>query len=205
METSLLASTGYTPPFDGSSGAHAYLALTIGALLEGEASVFLITAVLGQSRIHLTTAVLAASLGAFLGDLICFGTGSVFGMRLLAWRPTLRERTLSIQNAFDHYYTPAVLSVRFMYGLRTPALLAMGMGRVGMLRFCFLDAIAAMLWGTIVVCAGHFSGQAFIHPDGTIDIRSVAIGCGCMTAVILLLWLVSSKLSARLKSRSIAN
>ena len=47
-----------------------------------------------------------------------------------------------------------------MYGLRIAGLIALGMSRIGWLRFAGLNLVGALLWAPLFVAAGYMLGAA---------------------------------------------
>ena len=122
---------------------YGYAFVFAGALAEGE-SVLLaagFAAHRGMLKLHVVMAV--AFVAATLGDQLCFYLGRRHGPQLLARHP----------NA-------AILSLRFLYGLRTAGPIALGALGVSRGRFALLNLLSAALWALGFSLLGYQFGQA---------------------------------------------
>ena len=81
------------------------------------------------------------------------------GQRLVRRYPMLRSRAQRMSALLSRYHLPVILSLRFLYGLRTVGPIALGMSPVPWARFTALDFAAAVVWAAVVASVGYAFGQ----------------------------------------------
>lgn len=136
------------------------LAVAAGAFLEGEASLVLGGFAAYRGHLALPEVIVVAAIATFLGDQLYFHLGRKYGAPLLMRFPSMQARAERARVLLQRHHLPLMLSIRFMYGLRTPGLIAMGMCKVSSLRFFALSLITAVIWAIGVVGAGYLFGGA---------------------------------------------
>lgn len=109
-------------------------------------------------------AMVSCLVGALLGDLLAYGIGRYFGLRLLRERPWFArlmhaEREKQIEGMISRHGLKVFFLARFLVGLRSPIYLTAGILRVPVKRFLFVDAISA------VVVIGLFFSLAYKYGD----------------------------------------
>jgi membrane protein DedA with SNARE-associated domain len=139
---------------------YGYAATFVGTLLEGET--FLILSGLAAHRGYLNPALLVGlgAAGAFLTDNLFFAMGRVFGPALLKRFPTLTPSIVRAHALVARLPNTAVISLRFLYGMRSVGPAVIGAGGMPWSRFVALDAFAACLWSTCWVSSGYVLGEA---------------------------------------------
>jgi membrane protein DedA with SNARE-associated domain len=139
---------------------YGYAAVAAGAFLEGEASLALGGFAAYRGHLALPEVIMVATIATFLGDQLYFHLGRRYGTGLLARFPSMQSRAARAKVLLQRHHLPLMLSIRFMYGLRTPGLIAMGMCNVSPFRFFALSLVTAALWALGVVGAGYVFGHA---------------------------------------------
>ena len=139
---------------------YGYPAVFAGSLLEGETVVALGGLAARRGYLELPWVVTCAAAGGFLGDQFFFALGRCYGERLLQRYPRLSPAIARVQGLVERYDSWIVIGLRFMYGLRIAGLLAIGMSRIGWLRFAGLNLVGALLWAPLFVAAGYMLGAA---------------------------------------------
>jgi membrane-associated protein len=119
----------------------------------------------GDGGLRVELVIVAAALGAFVGDNISYAGGHFLGERLtrrffaseksqkrLKWaEKTLRERGPYL-----------IVVARFIPGGRTITTFTAGFtNAMGWRRFLLFDAIACAIWGSYTVLLGYFGGKSF--------------------------------------------
>ena len=136
-----------------------YPAVFLGTLLEGETVLLLAGLAAQAGYLELPWVIAIAWAGAVSGEQIWFLVGRRFGARLLRRFPRLRRRARRMRALLKRYHQPVILSLRFLYGLRTVGPIALGMSRVSWARFTALDFAAAVVWAVVVASLGYAFGQ----------------------------------------------
>ncbi len=134
-------------------------------LVPSEATAIAAGVVAGAGDLSVELCILAAALGAFVGDNISYGGGHFLGERLqrrffagekakkrLDWADrTLRERGWYL-----------IIVARFIPGGRTVTTFTAGFtSAVSWRKFLLFDAIAAAIWGSYTVLLGYIGGRTF--------------------------------------------
>jgi membrane protein DedA with SNARE-associated domain len=119
----------------------------------------------GDGGLSVELVILAAALGAFVGDNISFGIGHFLGARVerrflsgekAQKRLNWAQRTLEERGAY------LIVVARFIPGGRTATTFTAGFVKTfAWRRFLRYDAIAAAIWGSYTVLLGYFGGKSF--------------------------------------------
>ena len=134
-------------------------------IVPSEATAIAAGVVAGTGGLSVELCILAAALGAFVGDNISYGGGHFLGERLqrrffsgekarkrLEWADrTLKERGWYL-----------IIVARFIPGGRTVTTFTAGFtSAVSWRKFLLFDAIAAAIWGSYTVLLGYVGGRSF--------------------------------------------
>jgi membrane protein DedA with SNARE-associated domain len=136
-----------------------YLAVAAGTFLEGEATLIAAGFAAYRGYLSLSAVVAVAALASFLGDQLYFQLGRRYGPSLLARFPAVQAKAVRVQDMLHRHHLPLILSIRFLYGLRSAGLIAIGMSRVSALRFSALSFVSAVVWAVVVGSAGYLFGR----------------------------------------------
>jgi membrane protein DedA with SNARE-associated domain len=139
--------------------SYGYLALALGMFLEGEAVLIMAGFAASRGHLSLPAVIAVATLASFTADQLYFFAGRRYGTALLARLPSLQARAARAADLIHRHHLPLILSIRFLYGLRTAALLALGMSNVPWPRFCVLNFISAVTWAASLGSAGYLFGH----------------------------------------------
>jgi membrane protein DedA with SNARE-associated domain len=139
---------------------HGYWLAFAGAVFEGETMLALAGLAANRGYLALPMLIVAGAIGGFLGDQIYFAIGRRFGARFLGRFPRLARRAGRATALVERHPEFSVIAVRFMYGLRVVGPIAIGMCRIGWLRFAALNALGAALWSACWIGAGYVAGTA---------------------------------------------
>ena len=136
-----------------------YPAVFLGTLLEGETVLLLAGLAAQAGYLELPWVIATAWAGAVSGEQVWFLVGRRHGDRLLERFPRLKPGAARMRALLARYHLPVILSLRFLYGLRTVGPIALGMSPVRWARFTALDFAAAVVWAVAVAFAGYAFGQ----------------------------------------------
>ncbi len=134
-------------------------------VVPSEATAIAAGVVAGAGDLNVLVLIAAASLGAIVGDNICFALGHFLGDRVvnrffkgeksqerLAWA----QRTLDARGGY------LIVVARFIPGGRTVTTFTAGFVETyPWRRFLFFDVIAGIIWGTYTVMLGYLGGKTF--------------------------------------------
>ncbi len=141
-------------------GQWGYLAVLIGAILEGESVLLLGGFAAHQGYLRLDLVMASAFFGSVCGDQACFWIGRRFGRRWIERHPDKVPVIGRVARLLNRWGTWYVLSFRFLYGLRTVSPIAIGLTSISVLRFTVLNLIAAAIWAAAGSIAGYEFGDA---------------------------------------------
>jgi membrane protein DedA with SNARE-associated domain len=145
--------------FAGLIDSYGYLAVLVGAFLEGETLLALAGLAAYRGYLDFYTVVAIALVAGFAGDQCFFFLGRYQGARMLARFPSLRERALRVDAMLARWHAPLIVAIRFMYGLRIAGPILLGMGRVSSTKFVVFNLIGAAIWAPLVAGIGYFFGS----------------------------------------------
>ncbi|HSO06448.1 MAG TPA: DedA family protein [Pelomicrobium sp.] len=181
--------------FEALISTYGYLAVLIGAFLEGETIVALAGFAARRGYLELPWVVLTAFAGTLCSDQFYFYLGRRHGAAWLARRPRWRARVDQVTHRLERHQTLFILSFRFLYGLRTAAPFAIGLSRVPALKFLLLNVIGAAAWSALIAGLGYAFGHALEALLDDIKRYEVWV----LTAVVALI--VLARLLLRLRER----
>ena len=139
---------------------YGYWVVLGGTLLEGESVLLLAGFAAHRGYLELQNVIGIAVIGSFLGDQLWFYLGRRHGPALLARYPKYAAPAARAQALLARYHMPLILSVRFLYGLRTVLPFTIGMSAIPALRFQALNFAGAVLWSITISAAGYLFGNA---------------------------------------------
>jgi membrane-associated protein len=138
-----------------------------------------------SGHLRLELVILAAAVGAFLGDNFTYGLGRILGeraerwffrgergRRVLAWA----ERTLAERGG------TLIIVARFIPGGRTATTFTCGLTRYAWRRFLVFTAIAACIWALYAALLGYLGGRTFKEQPWKGLLLAFALA-GCVTLV----------------------
>lgn len=141
-------------------GTHGYWMLALGCLLEGETLLVIAGYAAHRGYLDPVAVIAVASVAGFAGDQFYFWLGRRHGPAVLARFPSLVAKAGRVHELLARYQAPAVVGVRFAYGLRIAGPLLIGTSPISALRYALLNALGAILWACLVAGIGWVFGQA---------------------------------------------
>jgi membrane protein DedA with SNARE-associated domain len=128
-------------------------------ILPAEGAVTAAAVLAGQGQLTLAWVVLAAGLGAFLGDNIVYWIGRVAGRPVIS--RVLRgqvDRLEAAERQFERHGGIFIIVGRFIPGGRTLSSMSAGALGFSWPRFIAWDALAACVWAAQAVLPGYIGG-----------------------------------------------
>lgn len=144
--------------FPGIIDSYGYLAVFIGAFLEGETILALAGLAAHRGYMDFLTVVLVAMFAGFLGDQFYFFLGRYKGAKILRRFPHAEERAHKFDAMLSRWHAPLIVGIRFMYGFRVLGPIMLGMGRVETWKFVFFNFIGAAIWAPLIAGIGYLFG-----------------------------------------------
>jgi membrane protein DedA with SNARE-associated domain len=142
------------------SGSLGYLAVFVGALLEGEVTLLAAGFAAQQGLLDLSLVIGAGTFGAALGDQTWFLMGRWKGQALLARFRGLAAHGTRLRAVLNRHPAAAIVLVRFIYGLRSAGAVTMGATDIRVAKFAALNLLGAAVWASLVSGGGYSFGSA---------------------------------------------
>jgi membrane protein DedA with SNARE-associated domain len=105
--------------------------------------------------------------GVIIADVLLYGVGRQFGVRLLRQRWMSRllppEKMLKIEDNFHRYGVGILLFGRLLPGIRAPLFITAGLMRLSIARFLVADGLGAVLGNSLLFFLGWWFGDAFME------------------------------------------
>lgn len=139
---------------------YGYAAIAVGTFFEGETILVIGGFVARRGYLELPLVMLAAFVGALLGDQLWYYLGRLLGENFIAKRKTWHRTAVKAHRLVRRYQTIFILSFRFIYGVRTVAPFIIGASRVHPLKFALLNIVSAAIWAAAVATLGFALGEA---------------------------------------------
>ena len=137
---------------------YGYLAVFVGAFLEGETILALAGLAAHRGYLDLWVVIAVALFAGFIGDQFYFFLGRRNGHQILARFPRARDRAHRFDAMLARWHAPLIVGIRFMYGFRIVGPMLLGMGRVPAWKFMLFNFIGAALWAPLIAGIGYFFG-----------------------------------------------
>jgi membrane-associated protein len=145
--------------------------------------------------------VVAAAVGAFVGDHVSYALGRGAGGRLLdRLKPGTKRHAMRLwaQKALTERGGLVLVVARYIPGGRTAVTLTMGSVRYPPRKFSFFAALAAVSWGLYCALVGYIGGKAFEDNP----LKGVILGIGLALAVTLIVEVVRHRLRKRREAQA---
>ena len=129
-------------------------------IIPAEATVTAAAVLAGQGTLNIAWVMIAAGLGAFVGDNIAYWVGRAAGRPLV--QKVLRgntEQLDQVQEQFDKRGGIFIIIGRFVPGGRTAVAVGAGILHFNWLQFVVYDAIAAVIWAFQAAIPGYIGGS----------------------------------------------
>ena len=165
---------------------YGYAAVLVGTVFEGETVLLLAGYSAHRGYLDFAAVTGFAWLGAALGDQLFFWIGRRQGQRLIARRPALRARVDEAFGLIERHPVAIILTMRFMWGLRTALPLAIGISRVSWRRFVSLNLLSAALWAPLVAGIGWAFGALLARDAAMLHHYEHWVMAGMAVAALLL-------------------
>ena len=149
--------------------SHGYWAVLIGTLFEGETVLIIGGLCARLGLLKLSTVIMIAFIGSFLGDQAWFLIGYFKGRKILSKHHKWQRRIDRVHNIMERHDTLIMLGFRFIYGMRMMTPFVIGLDReVKVMKFFILNGIGAAIWSVVIAAGGYSFGyavEAFVEMD----------------------------------------
>jgi membrane-associated protein len=179
--------------------AVAYLDAII-PLVPSETLVITAGVLASSGDMELGLVILAAAVGAFLGDNTTYFIGRRYGDRIerrFFTSEKAKGRLRWAERQLDERGAEIIVIARFIPGGRTAVTLSAGALGMRWRRFATYDAIAAIIWASYAALLGYFGGKQFEDAPWKGLIVALAVAFAVAGAVELVRWLQRRRRGSR--------
>lgn len=148
----------------------------VGTFFEGEVFAIVGGFLAYRGTYPLELIALLAFVGSFLGDLSVFLFARFFSSHRWVKRWRDRPRFAKALRLVERYQAFFVIVNRYIYGLRMPGLIALGMSRIGLVRFIILNFIGAAIWASLFTTIGYVFGYSIQSVFDHLQIMERSVG-----------------------------
>jgi membrane protein DedA with SNARE-associated domain len=193
--THLLLTYGYV-------GVGVIVALeSMGVPLPGEGALVAAALYASKHNHNVAAVVIAATIGAIIGDNIGYWIGREFGYRLLLrYGPAVGLSPSKIklgQYLFLRHGGKVVFFGRFVAVLRVLAAFLAGVNRMDWGRFLFANAAGAIVWASLVGFGAYVFGRTVLEVTGPLGIGLIVVSVALIIAGLVALRSHEAELEAR--------
>ncbi len=168
---------------------YGYAAVALGAFAEGETVLLFAGYAAHRGWLQWPLVAAVAAIAATLGDQFFFFMGRWFGPQLLRRFPRLRTPMPRIATLLQRNAPWAIVSVRFLYGMRIAGPVLIGMAGVAPWRFVLFNAIGAAAWALLITALGWFFGAGIAEATARLQ-AGEEILLAALAVVLGVVWLI---------------
>ncbi len=140
--------------------AYGYPLTFIGSLFEGETIVTLAGLAVHRGHLYWPAVLVLAAGGGTVGDTIYFALGRRYGSDILARWPSFSPAIERVKRLVHRNPAFAVITVRFLYGMRIAGPIVIGSSRLTWPRYLALNITGAVVWAACWLAVGYAFGAA---------------------------------------------
>lgn len=148
------------------TGLLAYVAVFLGAIVEGEIMFVIAATLVSQGRLDPIGVVVAGAAGAATGDQLVFYLLRGRLRRLLDRWPRIARRGHALAERVRRADTLMVFSIRFSPGLRLALLAACAYAHASPLKFSLVSLVSCVTWATMLVSFIAWVGPRWLPSIG---------------------------------------
>jgi membrane protein DedA with SNARE-associated domain len=177
-------------------------------LVPSETTVITAGVVAAAGDLSLPLIVVAAAVGAFLGDNSAYLLGRRFGREITARffsGAKARSRIEWAQRQLQERGGELIAIGRFIPGGRTAVTLSAGTLRYSWPRFALFDSIASLLWALYAALLGYIGGRAFEHSAWKGLLLALGIAFGVAGGVELTRWWLKRRRAANAAAEKVGD
>ena len=177
---------------------YGYVAVAIGAMIEGEMVLLIAGFMAHQGYLYPPYVALAAICGSLASDQGLFFLGRWKGEALLRRFPRLAAGVAGVNQRVRGHETLLILIFRFLYGLRNVTPVFLGVNRTPLRLFIPLNIVGAIIWACLFTFVGYSAGNVLTRIFGRLH-RYEPYIVAVLAVLGLVIWLWRRKRHAAAK------
>lgn len=138
---------------------YGYLAVLLGALLEGETAFVLAGYAASRGYLELVPTYLTAVAGGMIADSTYYLIGRLNGRRLIRAFPSLRKPRARAVLLLRRWGRATAFLARFAYGLRIVLALSMGAAHMRVRTFFIFNMLGSLCFAALYLALGYLFGE----------------------------------------------
>jgi len=160
---------------------YGYLAVFLGALLEGETVLILAGYSVSRGYLEFLPVLLLAAGAGAIGDLTYFTIGRIYGPGIIRRYPWLRRVRARGILAVRRWGPMTAFGTRFAYGLRIVLPMTMGASKMRPATFIAFNVLGSLSFAAVYVTLGYLFGEALQDILGRVRPYEKGIVIGVLT------------------------
>lgn len=167
---------------------HPYLVPFLGAVLGGEETILIMSALAAGGTLTFTEIFLLSYSGTIVSDWLWF----LFGMRFASWldrRPRIHAKLETVagfvRSITRGRHFVALLITKFLYGTRIIMIFYLAKERLSFTRFSAYNAAVTGLWALVICSIGWFAGKGVTWIERAFSSVSLALGILLLFVIVL--------------------
>jgi membrane protein DedA with SNARE-associated domain len=161
---------------------YGYLAVFVGALLEGETVLILAGYSVSRGYLEFLPVVILAAAAGAIGDFTYFTLGRIYGPGMIRRYPSLRRVRARAILGVRRWGPFSAFVTRFVYGLRIVLPMTMGASKMRPATFVAFNVLGASAFAAFYVTLGFLFGEALAEMLGYLRPYERYIVVGVITA-----------------------
>lgn len=153
-------------PFSGTALWVAMLMIALSTLVSEDLACIGSGILVAHGGIGVLSATIACVVGIYVGDIILYLIGRIFGERILSHRPFSRliakDAVAASEQWFERRGAWVLVACRFLPGTRVPVYFAAGMLKFSLWRVSIILGVAAILWVPLLVGLSAWIGERLL-------------------------------------------
>ena len=139
---------------------HGYWVLFVGTFLEGEAILLMAGFLAFRGYLDISSVVLTAWVGAFLGDQFYFYLGRRKGRALLKRFHSIARKFRAALKLIEKYGVYVAFISRYTYGFRIVLPIILGITKLAPRTFLWINLVSALTWAMVFALGGYLFGKS---------------------------------------------
>jgi membrane protein DedA with SNARE-associated domain len=172
----------------------------LGMVIPGTPILMAVAAASAMAGMSMMPIIIAAIIGAVIGDFVSYWLGHRFRFRLRGmWPFATRPILMGHAEGFFHRYGAASVAIcRFLPVLRSTVPLVAGMAGMARSRFLIANIASAFVWAPAHVLPAQFAGLSLVDLEAG-DWQNAALCAGGLVLFTAAGWLLHRRVAARLR------